>query len=188
MLRVLRYLQGTIDYAVVYGWDTQGLEAGLLGYSDADYAGDTEDRHSTTGHLFLLNRGPISWTSAKQRCVATSTAESEYIALAEAGKQSQWLQALLRKLQCEQLLGESLTVPLLRDNQACITIAQDPTSHNRTKHIDVRYHYIRQLATYGKVTIDYDPTEKMVADILTKPLAATAFNRCIQRLIATERN
>jgi hypothetical protein len=136
----------------------------------------------------LLNRGPISWTSTKQRCVATSTAESEYIALAEAGKQSQWLRALLRELQYEQLLGKSLTVPLLSDNQACIRIAQDPTSHNRTKHIDVRYHYIRQLATYGKVTIDYVPTERMVADILTKPLAATAFKRCIQGLIATERN
>jgi hypothetical protein len=75
-------------------------------------------------------------------------------------------------------------VPLLSDNQACIRIAQDPTSHNRTKHIDVRYHYIRQLATYGKVSIDYVSTESMLADILTKPLAATAFKRCIQGLIA----
>jgi hypothetical protein len=189
--RILRYLQGTRDYVLVYGQDAQGLEvceARLLGYSDADYAGDAKDRHSTTGHLFLLNKGPISWTLVKQRCMATSTTESEYIALAEAGKQSQWLWALLRELQCEELLGDSLAVPLLSDNQPCITIAQDPTSHNRTKHIDVRYHYIRQLAVYGKVTIDYIPTESMLADILTKPLAVTAFKRCIQGLIATGRN
>ena len=110
VLRILRYLKGTRDYAVVYGRETQGPEAGLLGYSDADYAGDKEDRHSTTGHLFLLNRGPISWTSTKQRFMATSTTESEYIALAEAGKQSQWLRALLKELQCEQLLGDSLAI------------------------------------------------------------------------------
>ena len=86
MLQVPRYLECTRDYAIVYGWETQEPETGLLGHSDPDYAGDTEDHHSITEHLFLLNRELISWTSANQRCVATSTTKSEYIALAEVGK------------------------------------------------------------------------------------------------------
>ena len=76
-----------------------------------------------------------------------------------------------------------MEVPILSDNQACLTIAQDPTSHSRTKHIDVRYHYIRELIAYGKTTVGYTPTESMIADILTKPLGITAFRRCIQGLL-----
>jgi hypothetical protein len=191
VLRVLRYLKGTKHYAIGYGF--QGatgsqspkptVDSRLQGYCDADYAGDTVDRHSITGHIYMLNGGPITWNSTKQRCVATSTTESEYIALAESGKQGQWLRALLKELQCTNYLTDTLGAPIYSDNQACIAISQDPISHQRTKHIDVRYHYIRELIAYGKTTVEYLPTESMLADILTKPLGITAYRRCIQGIL-----
>jgi hypothetical protein len=183
VLRVLRYLKGTVNYSAKYGSrDHYGYQ--LQGFSDADYAGDTVDRHSITGHIYLLNRGPVSSNSTKQHCIATSTTESEYIALSEASKQGQWIRALLRELQCTQYLNKTLSVPIFSDNQGCIALSKDPVAHSRTKHIDVRYHYIRQLVTYGKATVEYLPTGDMVADILTKPLTATAFRRCIQGLLS----
>jgi hypothetical protein len=188
VLRVLRYLKGTAEYSVLYGGKgATGSEGpkrpGLQGYCDADYARDIVDRKSVTGHLFTLNGGPVTWTSTKQRCVATSTTESEYIALSEACKQGQWLRALLRELQRTTLLGEDLAVPIFSDNQACIALAKDPVAHSRTKHIDVRYHYIKELVTGGKVSVDYCPTEDMTIDVLTKPLALQAFQRYREKLI-----
>lgn len=141
------------------------------------------DRHSVTGQLYLLNSGVITWGSTKQRCISTSTTEAEYIALSEASKQGQWIRGLLRELQRTQYLTNTLSVPIFSDNQACITLAKDPISHSRTKHIDVRYHYIRQLVAFGKAYIEYKPTGKMLADLLTKPLALTAFRRCIYGLL-----
>jgi hypothetical protein len=188
VLKVLRYLKGTAEYSVLYGRKgiigpegPQGL--GLQGYCDADYAGDIVDRKSVTGHLFTINGGLVTWTSTKQRCVATSTTESEYIALSEAYKQGQWLRALLKELQRIKLLGQELTVPIFSDNQACIALAKDPVAHSRTKHIDVCYYYIKELVIGGKVTVDYCPTKDMTADILTKPLALQTFQRCWDKLI-----
>jgi len=183
VLRVLRYLKGTENYKAKYG-DVDPSSYKLQGYSDADYAGDIVDRHSITGHMFLLNRGPVTWASVKQRCIATSTTESEYIALSEASKQGQWIRALLRELQRTQYLDDTLATPLFSDNQGCIALARDPVAHSRTKHIDVRYHYIRELVSYGKATIEYIRTADMLADVLTKPLPLTAFKHCIQGLLS----
>ena len=122
----------------------------LQGFSDADYAGDIVDRHGSQENIHLLYGGPITWNSTKQRCIATSTTESEYIALSEASKQGQWIRGLIRELQYTELLSNTLSVPIFSDNQACISLSKDPISHSKTKHIDVRYHYIRQLVTYGK--------------------------------------
>jgi hypothetical protein len=182
-LRVLRYLKGTLDYRLQYG-PAVDTPTGLQGYCDADYAGDSTDRHSTTGYLYLLYGGLVSWSTQKQRCTALSTTESEYIALAECSKQGQWLRGLLRELQRSQYLPEGLAVPIYSDNQACIAVAKDPVAHSRTKHIDVRYHYIRELISFGKTTVQYCPTEDMLADVLTKPLPITAFKRCLQGLLA----
>ena len=157
----------------------------LHGFCDADYAGDHTNRRSVTGHIFLLNRGPVSWSSTKQRCVATSTTEAEYIALSEASKQGQWLRTLIKELNRLQLLEKSQAVPMHSDNQACITISQDPGGHRRTKHIDIRYHYIRELIAYRKATVTYLATQDMIADILTKPLPAQSFKHCIGNLLIT---
>jgi len=143
VLRVIRYLKGTADYSLKYGIISPGKGPELQGYSDADYAGDIEDRHSISGQLWTLVGGPITWNSTKQRSIALLTTKSEYMALSDASKQGQWLQALLRELQRPQYLSPTLAAPIYSDNQACIALSQDPMAHSRTKHIDVRYHYIR---------------------------------------------
>lgn len=181
VLRVMRYLKGTAEYSLSYSANQQ---LKLQGYCDADYAGDTDERHSVSGHIYFLGGGPITWNSVKQRCIATSTTESEYISLAEASKQGQWIRALLKELHRTQYLNSTLAVPIFSDNQAAIALAKDPISHSRTKHIEVRYHYIRELVTYGKTVIDYISTNEMVADILTKPLPLTAYKRCIEGLLS----
>jgi hypothetical protein len=182
ILRVVRYLNSTADYGIEYGAGGSS-EHQLQGYSDADYAGDTSDRRSVSGYLFILGGGPITWTSIKQRSVSTSTTESEYMALSEACKQGYWIRALLGELDRYQYLPKSRATPIFSDNQSCIALAKDPIAHSRTKHIDVRYHYIRELVSFDKTTIDYMPTGDMKADILTKPLPFTTFKRCIEGLL-----
>lgn len=192
VLQVLRYLSGTRELKLQIGGNFQAdtnqrtqkdYGPRLHGFCDADYAGDHIDRRSVTGHIFLLNRGPVSWSSTKQRCVATSTTEAEYIALSESSKQGQWLRTLIKELNRLELLEENQAVPMHSDNQACITISQDPTGHRRTKHIDIRYHYIRELVAYRKATVTYLATQNMIADVLTKPLPAKLFERCIGTLL-----
>ncbi|RFU25060.1 hypothetical protein B7463_g11276, partial [Scytalidium lignicola] len=184
-LRVVRYLNGTVNKELYIGTDKdrngpgEPMGARIQGYSDADYAGDLLDRRSTTGHIFLLNGGPISWTSTKQRCMATSTTESEYVALSEASKQGQWLRSLLRELGRGELLGDDLEVPIFSDNQACIAIANEPVAHKRSKHIDVRYHQIRDLIASRQISVEYCSTGDMKADMLTKPLTYQSFQKCI---------
>jgi hypothetical protein len=181
-IRVVRYLKGTLEYGITYkDGGTYGLK--LQGYSDADYAGNIDDRRSTSGQIFFLGGGPVSWGSTKQRSVSTSTTEAEYIALCEACKQGQWLRGLLRELKCTEFMNPSLATPIFSDNQAAIAISKDPVAHSRTKHIDVRYHYIRELVCSGKTIIEYIRTEDMAADALTKPLPSLALKRCIQDLL-----
>jgi hypothetical protein len=178
-VRILRYLKGSLDYRLRLGHDgTYGLR--LQGFCDADYAGDIDTRTSCSGGIWLLGGGPVVWISTKQRSVALSTGESEYISAAEAAKIGQWLRGLLRELQRPAYLGKHLEVPIYSDNTACIALTRDPIAHARTKHIEVRYHYIRQLVAHGKTTLAYLPTADMLADILTKPLPIIAFRRCIQ--------
>lgn len=187
VLRVLRYLKGTKGLWLSFGGIGGDMPSYLRGYSDSDYAGDYIDRHSVSGHIFILNMGPVSWTSAKQWCVATSTTEAEYIALCEASKQGQWLRTLLQEIGRQKLLGGcGHQVHVLGDNQVSLAIASDLMSHRRTKHIDVRYHYIRQLIAFKKMRVDYVPTADIIADVLTKPLALPAFERCTQGYLVPE--
>lgn len=177
-LQAIRYLIGTEDYSITYRAG-KGMETKLQGYCNADYAGDINDRRSISGHIFFLGGGPVTWSSTKQRCVSTSTAEAEYITLTDAAKQAVWIRRFLRELNLTEYLPPSLAVPIFSDNQACILVAGDPVVHRRTKHFDIRYHYIRELVSTGKVSVDYINTTDMIADILTKPIPLAAFQRSI---------
>ena len=166
--RILRYLKGTTDLALKY---QRSENCRLIGYLDADWAGDQDDRHSTTGNLLVMAGGPISWLSKKQAVVALSTSEAEYVALSAATQEAVWLRRLLTSLKA---IPNGPTV-LMEDNQGAIAIAKNPIAHARTKHIDIRYHYIRETVQEGFVELHYCPTEKMIADILTKPLPRGRF-------------
>jgi len=167
---VLRYLKGTLDYKLCYRKCDDGLT--LIGYSDADWASSTDDRRSTTGYCFSLNKaGPvISWKSRKQPTVALSSCEAEYIALAATVQEGLFLTQLLKDI---SVGCEYEPVLIFEDNQGTIALSKNPVSHQRSKHIDIRYHFIRTELNNGKIAIKYCPTADMVADVMTKP--ATKF-------------
>ena len=139
-------------------------ESGVLGYSDADWAGDADDRKSTSGYMFLIAGGPVSWKSRKQSTVALSTAEAEYVALSTAVQECMWMQRLLSEL------GNPPDGPttILEDNQSSIAMAKNPQFHGRAKHIDIKHHFIRDQVSIGSIELQYCPTNEMLARRLDK--------------------
>ena len=133
--------------------------------------GDLDDRHSSSGNLFLMCGGAVNWLSNKQPIVTLSTAEAEYVALSTATQEAVWLRKLLKDF------GEAQdqATMVMEDNQGAICIAKNPAEHLRTKHIDIRYHYIREALSENIIKLDYCPTQHMLADILTKPLPKERF-------------
>lgn len=168
--RIFRYLKGTSDLGILY---KNTDRSDCFGYSDADWAGDTDDRRSTSGYSFQIGTGAVSWRSKKQTCVALSTAESEYMALASATQEAVWLRQLL----CE--MGENIKDPtvLFEDNQSAIAMSHNPQYHGRCKHIDIKFHYVREEVTKGVVKLIYCSTGDMVADIFTKGLPFDKFEK-----------
>ena len=164
--RVYRYLWRTTDTRLVY---KRTMDVSLLGYVDADWAGDVNDRQSVSGYTFIMaGVAAISWSSKKQTSVALSSMEAEYMAAAAATKEATWLQILFSEIE------PSLThmpVKLLIDNQSAMSLAKNATFHEQTKHIAIRHHYIREKVDEGEIILEYLPTAEQVADILTKPLS-----------------
>ena len=168
---VLRYLRGTSDKKLCYRKSDENL--GLQAYSDADWAGDVKDRRSTTGYcvLYSLSQGGtlVSWKTKKQPTVALSTCEAEYIALAATIQECLYLTQLLDGIDKHVYM-----LPIVfEDNQGTIALAKNPVKRQRCKHVDIKYHFIRSIITDGKLSLEYCPTEQMVADLMTKP--ATKF-------------
>ncbi len=167
---VLRYLQGTKNVGICYSKDS----GDIIGYTDADWAGDLDDRKSTSGYLFMLCDGAVSWKSQKQRCVALSTAEAEYVAMSAAVQESVWLHQLISEL-TDSSLGIN-PVLIYEDNQAAIAMAKNPQFHGRAKHIEIKHHFICDQIARGIIKLEYCPTSQMIADILTKGLSRDSFS------------
>ena len=134
---------------------------------DADWGSDVNDRKSTSGYVFTLARGTILWSSKKQSAITLSSTEAKYIAGTHAAKEAVWLGRLFAGLQ----QPSSFPIPLHIDNQSTIAIAKNPEFHNRTKHINIHYHFLRHKVESGDITLDYMPTNDQPADVLTKGLA-----------------
>ena len=164
--RVLRYLKGTITWSLFYA---KAQPVALNGYSDASYASDVNDRRSFTGHCFTLGNALISWRSHKQRSVASSTTESEYMALSDASRQMIWLRSALHEIQP----GTKLSFILHGDNNSSLALVKNPVFHKRSKHIDVHYHFVRERWEQGLFTLNYISTNENVADLFTKGLDKT---------------
>lgn len=177
-----RYLRKTKDTKIKFSSGEPELSK-LLGYSDADYAQDKQDRKSTYGHVFQLGGGPISWASKKQNSVSTSTTEAEYVGMSQAAKQAQWHAQLLRDIGCSDLVGQSpYTVQLLGDNKGTLDLLKNPRINDGSKHIDVSYHHVRDLVKRGPLRASYTLSEDMVADRLTKPLNFFKHNTFVKGL------
>uniref|UniRef100_A0AAV1TTM0 Reverse transcriptase Ty1/copia-type domain-containing protein n=1 Tax=Peronospora matthiolae TaxID=2874970 RepID=A0AAV1TTM0_9STRA len=165
--RIFRYLQGTKSHGLRF---QPSDKIDFRGYSDADWAGDHADRKSTSGYTFMLMGAPVSWGSKKQSSVSLSTSEAEYIALSLAIQEGKWVHRLL----CEILAAANEPGPDLvirEDNQSCIKMTKNPVNHGRAKHIDIKYHHIRDEVKRGEVQLEYCETSVMMADIMTKGLS-----------------
>ena len=173
--RVLRYLKGTSDYGLEYA--KTGLP--LFGVVDADWAGDAVDRRSYSGYAYILAGSVVSWEARKQRTVALSSTEAEYMALSEATKEALYLRSFLSDLGAS---SDDEQVVLFNDSQSAIKLVENNVYHSRTKHIDVRYHFVRQAWENELIDIQYLSTEKMPADVLTKSLGSTKHYDCLTNL------
>ena len=150
----------------------------LQGYSDADWAGDITSRKSTSGYLFQLGGGIISWRSKRQNIVAVSSTEAEYIALTLASQEAIWLRRLLSSIGFKQSIAASLH----EDNQGALELPRNPIHHAHTKHIDIKYHFIREAVESQEVEHIYCQTNLMIADIFTKGLAKQRFKELREQL------
>ena len=166
---LLRYLSGTSSYGVLY---TPDADDQLVGYTDASYADDKATSKSTGAYAYRLHGSLISWSSKLQPIVTTSSCESEYVAAAEAAKEAIYLSNLIA-----QMGFTEATHPIIirADNQASIKLANNPTNHNATKHIRVRFHFIRDLISSREISLQWVDTKAQVADPLTKPLPYGVF-------------
>ncbi|KAJ4744662.1 Gag-Pol polyprotein [Rhynchospora pubera] len=172
--RILRYLKNTSDYVLCY----QGRSLDLVGYSDADWAGDLDERKSTSGFIFMLGNSVISWASKKQTCVALSTMEAEYIACSAATQEAIWLRRFLKGLGVVKVPNGPVTIYC--DSTAAIAFSRDPKYHGKAKHIDTRYHFVRDRQTHQKIVLKHISTDEMVADPFTKPIARMQFLKLIR--------
>ena len=172
--RIFRYLKGTQYLGI---WYPKGTGFDLEGYTDSDFAGYKIDRKSTSGSCQFLGRRLVSWQSKKQNSVSTSTAEAEYIAAGSCCAQILWMRNQLRDY------GLMLKkIPIYCDNTSAIAISNNPVQHSRTKHIDIRYHFLREHVMNGTVELHFVPTEDQVADIFTKPLDESTFSKLVGEL------
>jgi hypothetical protein len=169
--RILRYVKGTVNYGVLFPKHEAKSAVKLVGYSDSDWCGDRIDRRSTSGYVFLLNGAAISWSSKKQPVTALSSCEAEYVAGSYAACQLIWLESLIMELKCDLVKP----VQLLIDNQSAINLAKNPVSHGRSKHIETRFHFLREQVISGRIELLHCPTKEQLADGFTKAMKLDRF-------------
>ena len=166
--RIMRYLKGTEDYGL---WYKFGGNLDLKVFIDADWAGNIDDRKNTSGGAFFLGKRLVSWTSKKQNCTSQSTAEVEYVAAVVNCSNIVWFKQILEGMKME--IKEP--VVMFCDNTSAINICKNPVMHSKTKHIAIKYHFVRELVQVKEVRLEYVHTKEQIADIFTKPLPKDAF-------------
>lgn len=169
--RVLRYVKGTIHFGLVYSKDSGNNI--LTGFTDSDLGGDLDDRRSTGGMVFYLNESIITWVSQKQRCIALSSCEAEFMAATSAACQGIWLRNVLSQITSDHIGPVTLCI----DNRSAIDLAKNPLFHGRSKHIDVRFHFIRECVERGEVVLKHVSSADQRADIMTKALEKLKFEK-----------
>ena len=174
--RILRYVKGTLDLGLFYEKNEAGIK--LVGYSDSDYAGDPDDRKSTTGMAFFIGNNLICWASQKQKIVALSSCEAEYVAATTTTCQGIWLARLIGELMNKEMISMTLMV----DNKSAIALSKNPVFHNRSKHIETKFHFIRTCLEEKKMELDFISIDNQLADLFTKSLGRLKFEELRQRL------
>lgn len=164
---IMRYLRGTIDMKLAF---KRNANHDIMAYTDADWGADINDRKSVTGFVFIRSGAAISWCSKKQPTVALSTAEAEYMALSACTQEAMWLKQLN-----DEIFDTNKSINIFSDNQSAICIAENNGYSSRSKHIDLRHHFIREKIINKSCILHYVSTDKNIADALTKALAKQKF-------------
>ena len=173
--RIFKYLQGTQNYGL---WYPRGTDLTLHAYTNEDWVGSVDDRKSTSGGAFFMGPRLVSWFSKKQSSIALCTVEAEYVAAASYCTQLLWMMQTMHDMQ----IMCTPPMSIFCDNTSEISISKNPVMHSKTKHIPIRYHFLREEVLEQKVKLEYVPSEEQVADILTKPLPRETFEYLRQKL------
>ena len=174
---VLRYVKGTVTKGLVFGevdspFEQEGVTAGFV---DSDFAGCLDTRKSLTRYVFIAYGTTVSWKASLQRVVVLSSTEAEYMALTEAVKEALWLLGLVRELKIDQQ-----HISVFCDNQGAIQLLRNQVFHERTKHVDIKLHFIRDIVAEGTVLVKKVPIEENPTDMITKPLPSNKFEYCLE--------
>jgi hypothetical protein len=151
----------------------------MVCFADADHASDVNDRKSTSGYVITMNCGPVSWNVSKQKTPSSSPTESEYKSLHHATLEVIWLRQLIAEMGYAQ---QSATI-INEDNESTIDCTRNPVSHSKMKHIDIKYHVIRDYIEQGQITVKWISTNEQLADMFTKPLPPALFHRFRNQLL-----
>jgi hypothetical protein len=174
--RILRYLKATADSGPCYGSSSDNQP---IAFSDSDYAGDPDTHRSTTGALVLMNGGPVIWSSSTQTVTAMASTEAEYMAMSIVLKDVLWLRRILRFISDRR---RTHPYRIYVDNQGAIALSRNPDFHRKSKHIDTKFHRVREEQEREKICITYIETSRQAADPLTKPLNGPAMDRARELL------
>ena len=166
--RIFRYLKGTANHGL---WYPTSNSLDLYAFTDADWDGFIDDRKSTSGAAFFLGGCLVSWSSKKQSSVSLSTAEAEYIAAARCCTQILWMKQMLKDMHIQN----DDPIPIFCDNTSAISISKNPVMHSKTKHIPIKYHFLREQVLSKVIKLEYVGTKDQIADIFTKPLPKSQF-------------
>lgn len=148
----------------------RGENCMVEGYADGDYAGDIDTRRSTTGFVFFVHGPLVSWNSTRQHSVTLSTTEAKYLAIGDCAKHSLWLFRLLEHLCKQSSIQFPIRLPLPNDNQGAVFLCNEASVNNKSKHIDIRHHFMHELTRAGKMAVSHVSTKDVPADILTEPV------------------
>lgn len=169
---IMRYLRSSMGLGLLYKKREENDDDNdVIGYADSDHGGCLDSRRSMTAYIFTIYGNIVSWKASLQKVIATSTTESEYVAITEAVKEGLWLKGFLG-----ELLQRKESVTVYSDNKSAICLIKNPVFHERTKHIDIKLHFVRDLVSSGKVKVLKIDTEENPADALTKVLSVAKFN------------
>ena len=171
--RILQYIQNTVDAGLVFEQDVD-VSQHIVGYCDSHYAGDLENRRSTTGYLFTLARAQVSLKSTLQSTVALSTTEVEYMVVTEVVKEAIWLKGML-----EDLGGGKKHIMVHCDSQSAICLARNQVFYVGTKHIDVGYHFVREILEESEIFLQKVETKENPTNVMTKVVSVVKFKRCL---------
>lgn len=166
--RVLRYVKGTLDFGILY---SKSKDPRLVGFTNLDWAGFFDDKKSTSGYVFNLGTGVVTWTNKKQQAIALSSIEAKYQGTSKATCEAIWLRRMLLDMQ----MSQARPSPLFCNNQGMLKLAKNPNFHERTKHVKLHCHFIKQHVEDGSVMLQYCPIEDQPIGILTKSSSPNKF-------------